>query len=880
MATPLYKSMKKSTTFYAFPSAAQDLNLAFSNDNYKLNFTKFALLNIPEKDTGIVGDQTTGKLNFDKSDSGPNFFNFQPGGNNDMPTLFSEQLIESLRNYVANYDATLRESRINSNTDFYNINEKATPTEMIFWKWCRKLNLLDLEPALHKIDWDKNLAEFDNKNGTGYDFFQKYLWKERDVNYYTCTITSGPNLGGPSNPNKPILTIPQDTKFKVGDEIYLSGMTSSILSADTSYTILYLINNINETLIQIDVDGTFNETLSDVTVFLNYTRLIEYIGEIQAVSKIQTSKRNFTEVTIQIPHQCGKTPTILFDLEDNTNYYPGCEMPIFPVEQQEEIVGSENTNSPIRLNPENYPGTHFGYFDTVDKTYKCESGDKLRYSGDYYGIQLTNNIGVEFDNYFEKLSDFNSDHIDGLKIDTNRDHYLKMNLPGQTIRNFDEFNSTYFDAAPGDFDFNAILWYYELDDGSGNITNNLYGIEFLNNPNDDGDDCDVDFNKITPYRKYVSNGVQDGISYSFNLNINFNIDNDVLPLSYDPTTVYNQFGFELYQNVLQSNAQLQENFTTIVSGFTNMNEELFNMKSLIYSQTDVDRINSEIENLNDLLRLYSTFQFVDSDTTTIETNFDGVYPTLKVNAVNLSYSDIQDVDLTDAMYFNNVNSGVSYTIPVPLENQLLLNIYNDNNDFYGDVNLVLSRDMAYKQSMDIFIKPNMSATINTLNINILYNNGLGSTIETNLISGITLPVDLINYDTITPTASTYTNSYFTNNNVSTFGQMITTSVSDLTINLMEDLFTTGDYIYIDNFYLENGATITDFSGVYQISAHTSGNSYGSESSIVLDFPSIGYTLKTKPKISYYKGWKINILRVSNTVTSSIIDRYKITKELL
>ena len=32
------------------------------------------------------------------------------------------------------------------------------------------------------------------------------------------------------------------------------------------------------------------------------------------------------------------------------------------------------------------------YFDTKDKTYMCENGDKIRYSGDYYGINLTNKI--------------------------------------------------------------------------------------------------------------------------------------------------------------------------------------------------------------------------------------------------------------------------------------------------------------------------------------------------------------------------------------------------------------------------------------------------------------------------------------------------------
>jgi hypothetical protein len=893
MACPLFKSLiSKGTTFYGFPSATQDMNLAFSNDNYKLNFTKFALLNIPEQkiviDSGVIRDQTKGKLNFDKNENGPNFYNFQPGNNNDLPNDFGDQMVESLRNYIANYDTVLRESKINSNTDFYNINEQTTPTEMIFWKWCKKLNLIDLEPATHKIDWDKNLSDFDNENGTGTNYFQKYLWKERDVNYYDCNITVGASNVFPGL-DKPIITIDKNAKFKVGDSIYLSEITSNMLSAETSYNVTYVeynTSNINETstyetILELEYNGNFIDSeLPDnsAMIHLNYNRFVEYIGEIQAVSKIQTSKKNYTEVTIQIPHHVGKTPTILFEIEQNTNFYPSLEMPIMSIEQQEEIFGSENTNSPIRLNPENYPGTYFGYFDTEDKTYKCSNGDKLRYSGDYYGINLSNNVGLDSENHFENLTDFNSNNIDGLKIDMNKDHYLKMNLPDYNINNFDEFNSTYFDSSPEDFNFNAILWYYELDDGSGTITNNLYGIEFINNPNDDCDECDINNRKITPYRKLVSNGDQNGDSYIFDLNINFNNDNDTVPLSYDPTTIYNQFGFDLYQNILQSNAKLQDNFISIVSGYTEIHEELFDIRSLVYSQTSIDTIKSQIENLNDLLSLYSTFQFTDSDTTTIETNYDGIYPKLKVNIKDTLYSEITNINISNVLYYNNINNA-NYNISIPTTNQLLLNIYNNNNVFPNDVNILLNKDLSYKQGIDIYIKPNLSKLSNILNININYDDGLGNISATTLLSNITLPIDLLNYDSTTPSASTYTNSYYINENEYTYAQNWETGITTK-FYLMQDLFTINDYIHINNFYVISGSTIIDKSGVYQIIEHTSGNNYGSGSDITINLNNDGYLLKTKPKISYYKGWKINILRISSLSTSSIDDRYKITKTLL
>jgi hypothetical protein len=211
---------------------------------------------------------------------------------------------------------------------------------------------------------------------------------------------------------------------------------------------------------------------------------------------------------------------------------------------------------------------------------------------------------------------------------------------------------------------------------------------------------------------------------------------------------------------------------------------------------------------------------------------------------------------------------------------MLLNIYNNNNEFVNDSTILLNKDLSYKQSMDIFIKPNMSKLPQNININMWYNNGVDESLETTLISGITLPIDLVTYDTVNPSNSTYCNSYYTNTNIYTFAQSIITGYTSMKLNLTEDLFQVDDYVYFDNFYLQSGTTIIDFSGIYQISAHTIGNNWGSRSDITIALPCYNYILKTKPKLSFYKGLHINILRTSSSTTSTIVDRYKITKTLL
>ena len=868
MATPLYKKMKKGTSFYSFPSAIHDLNKV--NDTFKMTFSKYVLLNIPEQKVilsgvnGVDRDQTKGILNFDKDQNGPIFYNFQPGANNDLPINFSDQLIESLRNYVSNYDTTLRESRINTNTDFYNVNELSTQTEMIFWKWCRKLKLIDLEPAEHQIDWDKNGTDFENKNGTDNSYFQKYLWKEREIRKYECNITQ--------NGSKTDITIQGVAKFKKGDIINFSGSTSDIiggtLSGNTDYTLTNVIYNTNNTILTIDNTTNNNDT---TYIWLKYHRLVECIGDIQSVSQVQTSKHNFTEISIQIPHHAGATPTILFNINDNTNYYPGLEMPILSQEQQVEINGAENTNSPIRIHPENYPGTHFGYFDTADKTYKCSFGDKNRYSGEYYGIYKTNNVGLSENDYKENLNDFNSDNIDGLNIDFNQEHYLKMNLPEYMINNFDEFNSAYFDAPPRDYYFNAILWYYDLDDGSGNITTNLFGIEFLNDPNDDMDDCDINNRLITPYRKLVSNGEQDGYSYIFDFNLKETVDNDVLPLSYDSTTINNQFSFDLYQNILQSNALLYESFINIVSGYTDIQEDLYELRSMIMSDTDISKIKNQIENLNDLLKLYSTMQIVDSETITTEVLYTDTYPTLKLNIINTDYNEIIDILITDVFEYSDANPTSSYTIPIKHSNKTMLNIYNNNNIFNETSKIILNQDLKYMQKLEIYIYPHQSEKITDLDIYLNYNNN--DTITETKILSTKLPIDLTFYDVNNPDNSIYTNSFYTNENIVTYSTTITSNSSTTTLNITTPLFMVDDYIYIDNFFLQSGTTILDKSGVYKIKIHNT-------TSIDIDLNTNGLILKSTLKITYYKGIKYNIIRINQSETSLIEDRYKITKELL
>jgi hypothetical protein len=897
MATPLYKSMRdKGTSFYAFPSAIKDFSLANFQDNFKINPTKFVLLNIPRSVTGTTSEP--GVLDFRKTTSPETFgielYNFDP--NTYTTTGYADQLVEGLRNYVANADTIYRESKLTVKKDFYNVTENETPVEKLFWKWCKKMNFLDLEPAVHKIDWDKNLSDFQNPNAstfTNRDYFRKYLWKEREIIPYSCTITDS---GG----GVPEVTILDPVaKFKPGDKVTLSGYTGTDLLTGITYYIDTVSHSSVETTLTLDsTDAVGGGTGS---IELVYHRLVQYIGEVQAISKVQTSENYFTEFTAMIPPHAGQTPTVLWGVENDSNYYPGLEIPILAEEIQHEIKGSEYLSSPIRTNPGDYPGSYFGYFDTYDKTYQTSTGDAVRLKGDYYGILREYNDGVADDDYEEKLIEFNSATVDGLSLDFSRKHYLKMNLPGSTVKNFDEFNAMVIDETPpSDFEFNAILWYYELDDGSGTITTNLYGIEFLNNPDDDfglNDD-----RTIGTTRKLVTSDSQDGLSYMYNLNLDFKVDNEMVPLEYDPTSVYNLFGFDLYNNVMANYGKLNQNFMTIIDEFVRINKNLLDMKSIIYSQTDMDEIKARLESQEELIKLYQTNQIVESDTIGVEVDYTKNYPAIKFNTKYVEYDEIYNYHTTDIVEYNishentgdtaerliydayyntsdpyvgSVRRASSWPITVSNKGRTLVNIYsNIVNEYPGrTLSVALSKDLAFKQSMDFIIRADICQYLNNFQINIMFDDGTGTgRQEEVLFDPIDLPIDVSVYNSDNPTGSTFNNSYYFD--LETYiDSMITGTTTEVDIN--EDLFDPGDWVYIDAFYMNSGGELLDYSGLYYVTGKTG-------IQVFLDWDSSGtaFTLEGRPRISYYRGAKISILRIDDSKTSDIDHRYLITREFL
>ena len=894
MVTPLYKALKENgTSFYAFPGAAEDISAAYQNSNYKMYFTKYVLLNFPSQNLDSPGSSQSENI----------YWNFGSFSSLSVvqPEKFGDKVIESLRNYVANHEVTIRESRLNNTDYYYDHTVLETTTEKIFFKWCKHIGLIDFDLALAEDEYVSNKIEFERLNQSDDTYFPEYLWKERSTESFGI-------INFDSDGTYLTLTTNGVSNFRIGDVIEIDGIENITISQE-----FYPSGGgawsgpvrISVTAVGVDVDdnsvlttdwiSTLNEEtsgLSNASVKLVYHRLVQYIGEINGISNVQEANKAYTEVFAHIPDHTGQTPDVLFRTKVDLNYRPGMIFPIIPNQYQPEIVGAELFSSPIVSNPQNYPGGYYGDFDTEDFTYITQNGDTVRRSGSYFGVSGNINAPV-----------INGSGIDGIGIDFNTTHYVKMNLESQTITNFDTFNAIEINNAPPiDFEFNAILWYYDVVDQNGSKGTNLYGISFLDNPENNPKDEEVGI-RFPAFKKLVTNGSQDGTSYQFALNLNFNIIHDNPVEAYNPEAINSLFSMSLYNEAMRRLSTINDSFLNIISEHSSMKDEISKLKQLLYTQTDFQAIKSRIDNLDRLLRLYSTLQLSSSDSIEVQTNTLTEFATVKLNVIEPTYSEIF-TNFTSEMFLGD--QPIPVTITRTTSRDFLVRIINNDevnaqlvdND---NLKLLINEDLVYKQTLQIDITGDeLSRTNKRLDILIVTQNptsndvepeSQSAPVETLLVSDIDLPVFYNSATSNANSAKTWKNFDFKIN----FNENIvvnTGGLMQLTLDanpyIVNNSIKSGDCLQLNNLFVGT-SSVFDFSGQYFV------NSVGATNSqLVLDISnnldfvnfvnvSLPYTLHTQnssqlsnlPYFSLNKGKKIRITRVSEATNISVSEKYQI-----
>ena len=173
MATPLVRiPQPQGGTMYAFASAARDITRAFNSADINFEFSKFALLDLPD---------------FTQSVDGANAIDFevslkQASGQPYNATMPNVDFAQTFQNYALNLEEILLKD------DDYDPILLQSDAEKIFFKWLSALGAIDFRPTDSNESSTGAYAENDNAilGGSNYDKVVKYLGSidaENDVAY-------------------------------------------------------------------------------------------------------------------------------------------------------------------------------------------------------------------------------------------------------------------------------------------------------------------------------------------------------------------------------------------------------------------------------------------------------------------------------------------------------------------------------------------------------------------------------------------------------------------------------------------------------------------------------------------------------------------------
>jgi len=173
MATPLVRiPQPQGGTMYAFASSARDITRAFNSADINFEFSKYALLDLPD---------------FTQSANGQNAIDFQlnlkqPSGQPYVAGMPNVDFAQTFQNYALNLEELLL------NDDDYDPILLQSDSEKIFFKWLSSLGAIDFRPSDSNESSTGDYAENDNAilGGANYDRVVKYLGSidaENDVAY-------------------------------------------------------------------------------------------------------------------------------------------------------------------------------------------------------------------------------------------------------------------------------------------------------------------------------------------------------------------------------------------------------------------------------------------------------------------------------------------------------------------------------------------------------------------------------------------------------------------------------------------------------------------------------------------------------------------------
>jgi hypothetical protein len=378
-----------------------------------------------------------------------------------------------------------------------------------------------------------------------------------------------------------------------------------------------------------------------------YDRVVQYIGNLDIVNSVKNSTNTYSEVYVYVPTKDGNTPTVLFKNVVDANYYPDYQWsndPANPLNDEYLFGRNYDETNPSGL-------TNLAIFDddvlgAPSASYVDTGLTAASVLGNWYSPRdtantyFTDSSFVDPSNYILTKSDnsqsltYTRSKLDSIGIDFDPNSYQEI-LSNPNITTLEEFNST---ADAADFDFNAVLLYYDVYDPANpaDAATNLYGVLFLDDVNSSSGDI-----FIPRLQKYRPNPVTklNGNSYGFKINVKFDTDIDQTGVE-QAINDYSPFSLSMFMdamNVLQDASSTLNNSS---AQFIDLSNRVTNLENITLStQTTLD-LSAKIFNLEQSFAAnQALFNNTQSIMGLINQNYDLVRSIINNNtSVEISYN--------------------------------------------------------------------------------------------------------------------------------------------------------------------------------------------------------------------------------------------------
>lgn len=367
-----------------------------------------------------------------------------------------------------------------------------------------------------------------------------------------------------------------------------------------------------------------------------YSRVVQYVGEIDVVNSVKNKADAFSELYVHVPTKDGATPLVLFKSFEDESYFPGQNLinsPSDPLDTEYLYGRSYSQTNPAGLD------TH-AFFDSDFATYGATVGltagslPSITTPGEYQLLRYDTSVMdyivdwwfpyPEANSYWTQpeatsgtfddprndsfmirgVKDgtnspvdvfFQRSRLDGISLEFDTASYYPI-ASNPAIKSFSDFNAL---AETVSFEFNAVLVYYDITDVStGNKATNLFGVLFLDNVEDTTENGGT----IPRLKKFKPNKITglNGNAYGFKINLKFDINTEDAAIV-TAVNEYAPFSMQVFVDALNKIQEAADLLTDQNALIEKLKTEVEELKGLVYNGEDLIELSNKVTDIESML---------------------------------------------------------------------------------------------------------------------------------------------------------------------------------------------------------------------------------------------------------------------------------------